>query len=443
MSAAVPVAPIAAHDVMTLLLQLGLLLLGALLLGRLAMRYGMPAIVGELLVGITLGPSILGHIAPDFADWLLPKNPAQFHLLDSVAQVGLLLLVGLTGIHMDLGLVRKRAKAATRISITGLVIPLGLGVGAGFLLPGDLLPSTTERGVFALFIGVAMCVSALPVIAKTLMDLKLVHRNIGQLILTVGMADDAIGWLLLAVVSAMATSGAHGGDLTLAVGGLVGVLVVAALIGRRVTGLILRPASRIEDPGPMTAICVVLILLASAGTQSMGLEAAFGAFVAGILISSTGLARPARISGLQTLVMSVFAPIFIASVGLRMDLGALGKPVVLFTAVVLLSVAIIGKFTGAYLGALMNGMSRWEATALGAGMNARGGVEVIVAMVGLRLGVLDTDLFTIIVLIAAVTSLMAPPILRLAMARVEFTAEEGLRGRTYGVPADKGQEMAA
>jgi Kef-type K+ transport system membrane component KefB len=204
-------------------------------------------------------------------------------------------------------------------------------------------------------------------------------------------------------------------------------VLLAVLIGRPAVRATVRVLARSGEARPTTAACVVIIVLCAAATQSLGLEAAFGAFVAGILIGSAGLPGPSVLGGLQPLVMAVLAPIFFASAGLRMDLAAVGRWPVLGSAVVLLALAILGKFASAFAGARMSRLNRWEALALGAGMNSRGVVQIIIAMVGLRLGVLGTDAYTIIVLIAIVTSLMAAPILRLAMSRVEYTAEEQSR----------------
>ncbi|GAA4473813.1 cation:proton antiporter [Phytohabitans houttuyneae] len=425
-----PTAPIGAHPLLVLLLQIGLLLLLALALGRLAIRLGMPAIVGELTAGVLVGPSVLAHALPGVSAWLFPRDPAQVHMLDAVGQLGVLLLIGITGMHMDLGLVRRRGTTAAKISIAGVTVPLGLGVGIGFLLPVSQVPDSADRTTFALFLGVAMGVSAIPVIAKTLLEMRLLHRNIGQLILSAVIVDDFIGWILLSVVSAMATVGVRGGDLLLAVGGLVGVMLLARLL-RRPVGAVLRRASRTPDNGPLLAVVVVLVILGAAATQALRLEAVFGALVAGMLVTGTGAVDLSRLAPLRVTVMAVLAPLFFATAGLRMDLTALTDPEVLLTGVVILAAAILGKFAGAYIGARLSRLSRWEALALGAGMNARGVIEVIIAMVGLRLGVLTPAMYTVIVLVAVVTSLMAPPVLRLAMARVEHTAEERLREDMY------------
>jgi K+:H+ antiporter len=427
--AVVPVAPIGAHQLLILLLQIGVLLLLALLLARVATRFGMPAIVGELCAGVLVGPSVLAHIAPGFSDWLLPHDAAQFHLLDAVGQIGVLLLVGLTGIQMDLRLMRRRGVTAARISVAGVAVPLGLGVATGLLLPASLMAHAAERSTFALFLGVAMGVSAIPVIAKILMELRLLHRNVGQLTLCAVMIDDIVGWVLLSIVAAMATGGVRAGNVALSIGYVV-LVIVCAVLARPVVRAVLRAAERhdrVQEGGVTVALVTILVLLGAAATQAMRLEAVFGAFVCGILISSCGVVNTARLAPLQSTVLWVLAPLFFATAGLRMDLTALGNPVVLVAGLAVLTAAIAGKFAGAYAGARLSRIGHWEALAVGAGMNARGVIEVIIAMVGLRLGVLSAEVYTIIVLVAIVTSLMAPPLLRWTMARVEHTAEERLR----------------
>ncbi|ANN20062.1 sodium:proton exchanger [Amycolatopsis orientalis] len=422
-----PIAPIAAHSLLVFLLQVGLLLLLAVVFGRLAARFGMPAVVGELFVGVLLGPSLLAWAAPGVHGWLFPAVAEQYHLLDAVGQIGVILLVGLTGMQMDMKMIRRRGGAAAGGSFGGLIIPLGLGIGAGFVLPKMLIPDGTDITVFALFLGVAMCVSAIPVIAKTLIDMNLLHRNVGQLTLAAGTIDDAFGWFMLSVVSAMAVHAVTTGTVLLSLAYLILIVVFALTLGRPLARGVVRIAAKSEGAGPTVGAVVVLVLLASAGTQALGLEAVFGAFVCGILIGTAGKVEPAKLAPLRTVVLSVFAPVFFATAGLRMDLTALIRPQVLLTGLAVLALAIIGKFVGAYAGARLSGLNKWEGLALGAGLNARGVIEIVVAMVGLRLGILSVEVYTIVILVAIVTSLMAPPILRFAMKRVEQTAEEQVR----------------
>ncbi|WP_433440057.1 cation:proton antiporter [Nonomuraea sp. CA-141351] len=413
-----PVPPIAADSLLLFLLQVALLLLVALVLGRIATRFGMPALVGELGTGVLLGPSLLGHVAPGVSDWLLPRDAAQFHMLDAVGQIGVLLLVGITGMHLDLDLIKRKGTTAVRVSAAGLVVPLLCGVGVGFLLPGSLMAAQGDRTIFVLFLGVALCVSAIPVIAKTLMDMNLLHREVGQLTLAAGTIDDVFGWLMLSVVSAMATTGLRAGSIVQSLVALAIFVVLTVTVGRTAVGVLLRPVSRPGSPGPAVAAVVVLLLGGGAATHALGLEAVFGAFVLGILIGQAPGFDLSLLAPLRTVVLAVLAPIFFATAGLRMDLTALGDSAILLAALAVVAIAIAGKFVGAFIGALSSRLTRWEALALGAGMNARGVIEVIVATVGLRLGVLNTASYTILILVAVITSLMAPPLLRLAMARV-------------------------
>jgi K+:H+ antiporter len=430
---AAPPPPLAPHQLLVFLLQVALLLMLARCLGRIAEKVRMPAIVGELLTGVILGPSLLGILAPGFAGWLFPSDPNQMHLLDGVGQLAVLLLVGVTGTHLDQAMLLKRGGTALRVSLSGLLVPLTFGVLAGMVMPRSMLAGDTERWVFALFLGVAMCVSAIPVISKTLSDLRLLHRDVGQLTLAAGTVDDVAGWFLLSVVAAAATVG-----VTSRIS-----LSVAYLVGRPLIRRLMRLAGRAEDPGVTIASAVVIVLLGAASTHALGMEPVFGAFVAGILLGSPGGADQAKLASLRTIVLSVLAPIFMATAGLRMDLTALAQPSVALVAVAVLAIAIAGKFIGAYVGARLSRLGHWEGIALGAGMNARGVIEVIVAMTGLRLGVLNTATYTIIVLVAIVTSLMAPPILRWAMGRVAQSETELLRKAEQEAWSENTQQATA
>lgn len=428
MSDLAPVPPLPAETLLHLLLGLLVLLTLARLLGRLAERAGLPAVVGELLTGVVLGPSLLGWLAPDAAGWLLPARPEQMHLLDGIGQVGLLLLVALTGTHLDLRSVRRQGRTAVVVSMGGLLIPLGSGIALGFALAGPLAGAASSApAVFPLFLGVAMCVTAIPVIAKTLSDMNLLHRNIGQLTLAAGMVDDAVGWLLLSVVTAAATAGVAAGQITASVVSVAGFVLVAAVVARPAVRWVTTRTVRLDSAGPTVAVAVIVVLAGAVVTHALGMEPVFGAFVAGIVLATAGTAVQTALAPLRTVTLSVLAPLFLATAGLRMDLTALARPDVLLAALTVLAVAIAGKFAGAYLGARLSGLSPWEGVALGAGMNARGVVEVIVALTGLRLGVLDTAGYTVIVLVAIVTSLMAPPLLRWSMSHVALNEEERLR----------------
>jgi len=433
---AAPPPPLGGEPLLVFLAGATLLLAVAYLLGCLARRAGLPALVGELATGVILGPSLLMHLAPGVMSWFFPARPEQYHLLDAVGQFGVIMLVAVTGMHLDLALIRRRRATAVRVSLPGFVLPLGLGIGLGFLVPVVMLGPHGDRTTFAVFMGVAMSVSAIPVIAKTLMDMQLLHRNIGQLILMSGTVDDILGWTCLSVVTAMATTGVGLGDVGKPVAVVVAFAVAVALIGRPVVRRLMRGVAAREDPGPALMVATIVIFTFAAITHRLGLEAIFGALAAGVVIRAAGADVVAKLAPMRLFVTAVLAPLFFATAGLRMDLTALADPRVLLTAVVVLVVAIVSKFAGAFLGGRLSRLNRYESVALGAGMNSRGVVEVIIAMVGLRLGVLGTEMYTVVVLMAVVTSLMGPPILRASMARLEITEDERLRRAEHdGVPA--------
>ncbi|MEU1374222.1 cation:proton antiporter [Streptomyces triculaminicus] len=411
-----------------LLVEAGTLLGAALVLGRLAVRVGMPPVVGELCAGILLGPSVLGHIVPSLSSWL-PDAAAPQGPLNPIGLLGVVLLVGMTGIEIDIKALRRRRVATLTVGTTGLLVPLGLGVAAGFMLPSSLVAAGSEQPVFAAFLGVALCVSAIPVIAKILADMRLLHRTMGQLILGAGMVDDAIGWLLLSVVSAMATSRPQAGHVLMSVGAMAAVVILALAVARPLVRRALDLAGRSQEAAPTIAVATVILLLGAAATQALGLEPMLGAFIGGVLIGSGSNVDLRRLAPLRAVVMAVFAPLFFATAGLHIDLAALAHPVVATAALVVLAVAVVGKFAGAFLGALLARLGVWEALAMGAGMNARGVIQIVVATAGLRLGVLTPATYTIVVLVAVVTSVMAPPVLRVAMRRIEQTEEEELRRR--------------
>lgn len=417
---------------LTFLVHLSVLLLCVVVLGRLAVRARLPAITGELCAGVLLGPSLLGSLPARWSDWLPQLDSVHGHALNAVAQLGLLLLVGLTGAQLDLRMLRSHRLAAVRISGLGLVVPALLGVALGLCLPAALLGEKADRLGFAVFIGVALSVTAIPVLAKTLSDMRLLHSGVGQLALAASVIDAAIVWLILSVVAAWTGGGSAAADAARAVLTLLGFIAVAWSVGRRLTRLLLGWAKRSGEQGLTIATAVLLVLLLSTAAAALELEPVFGAFVGGVLIAGAAdhdgvPLDPALLAPLRTVVLSVLAPVFLATAGLLVDFRALADPRIAAAGAAVLAVAIIGKFAGAYLGARLSRLGHWEGVALGVGMNARGVVEIVVATVGLRLGVLSGAAFTVLVLVAVTTSVMTPPLLRTAMAHVHHSAEDELR----------------
>ncbi len=415
-----------------LLVQLAALLVCALALGRVAVRLGLPAVIGELLTGILLGPSVLGALLPPVALRLFPAEAGQRQLLDAVGLVGMVLFVGLTGMEIDVQGLRRRRSALAWVSVCGLVLPFALGVVAGLNTPTELLAHESDRTVFSLFLGVALSVSAIPVIAKILTDMRLLRHPIGQLTLGVAVIDDAVGWALLGAVSAFALHGLHAGR---AVGSLVLLVlfVLLAVVSRRPVQRLLSSTSG-AHPRAAAVGSIAVVAGYAALAHALSLEAVFGAFVGGLVAGSATHLTPLR--PVRRLTLSVLAPVAFAIAGLRVELDLVTDPLVARTGVALLVLAVVGKFVGAYLGARISRLTRWEGIALGAGLNTRGMIQVIVAAVGMRVGILTEATYTLLVLVAITTTLMAPPTLRWAMRRIaptELERDEGLGAVRPGV----------
>ncbi|MDQ6928538.1 MAG: cation:proton antiporter [Actinomycetota bacterium] len=421
--------PLGEHELLLFLLQFVLLLAAARALGVVATRLGLPSVVGELLAGVLLGPSLLGNVAPDLFHGIFPQSAEQVHLLEIVSWLGVIMLLILTGLETDVGLIVRKGKSAVAISLGGIAVPFVSGVALGFLLPKDFLAAPGKQLVFALFIGTAMSISAIPVIAKVLMEMNIIRRDIGQITLAAGMIDDTIGWILLSVVAGLASSGtinpltAGRSLLSVAV-----VLVLAFTLGRKLVSLLIRTLdNHVGGDAVMITTLMVLALAFGTITEALHLEAVLGAFVAGILVGQVKRFDDRLRHIFEQVTLGVFAPLFFAASGLRVDLAKLAEPKILAVGVLVLAIAILGKFVGAYMGARVSRLGHWEALSLGAGMNARGAMEIIVATIGFSLGILTAEMYSIILMVAIVTSLMAPPILRWTLSHVVPTEEEQTR----------------
>lgn len=421
--------PPSEHQLLVFWVGLLVILVAARGLGALMRRVGQPAVVGELLAGLVLGPSILGKIAPDITDWLFPADDAQTAMLFTVGWLGVLLLLVATGFETDLGLIRRLGRAATTVSAGSLLVPAAAGLAVGWFIPSTFVGDDTERYIFALFIAAALSISSLPVIAKILSEMGLMRRNFGQLTLAAGMANDVIGWIALGFIAGLAQAGGVKLDkLAFTVIGVILFFGLAFTVGQRVVDRALRNV-RSNGDDPLAGLTVVLITALSFGviTQWLHVEAVLGAFVAGVILARSRFADHELIKPLETMTAAIFAPVFFATAGLRVDLGLLADWETMWWAAVVLAAASASKFFGSIIGAQMSNLPTREGAALGIGLNARGALEIVIATVGLSLGVLNDRSYTVIVLMAMATSMLAPPLLRRVLANWEGNPEERQR----------------
>ncbi len=423
----------ASHDdVLQLVVQIALLLAAARLLGGLAQKLNQPSVVGEILAGVVLGPSLLSGLVPAVGEWILPRTQVQGFLLEAVALIGVMFLLVVTGLETDLDLIRRKARTAVGVAIGGLVLPFAAGLALGYAIPDDLLADPSQRTVFMLFIATALAISAIPVLAKVLIDLDLMRRDIGQTLLAAGMIDDITGWTLLGIVTALASAAAvTSATILQTVGMVVLFLVATATVG---TWLVNRGLAFVQDSfrgqDRMLTLVVVLAFAWGAFSQALHLEPVLGAFAIGILFGRSPRLPVETIRRVESIAMAVFAPIFFAVAGLKVDISAIIEPRLLLITLLVIAVATFGKVVGAYAGARwISGQDHWSGLAYGSGLNARGALEIIIATIGLSLGILSQTMFSIIVVMAVVTSLMAPIALRYTVSRVELDADEQYRLR--------------
>ncbi|MET3912427.1 Kef-type K+ transport system membrane component KefB/nucleotide-binding universal stress UspA family protein [Bradyrhizobium sp. S3.3.6] len=395
-------------------------------LGEIMQRIGQPSVIGELLAGILLGPSLFGWIWPEAQHAIFPATSEQKAMIDGIAQFGILLLLLLTGIETDLKLVRKVGKAAIAISIAGILVPFACGFALGEFLPDALLPKPEQRLVAALFMGTALSISSVKIVAVVVREMNFMRRNVGQIIVATAVIDDTIGWIIIAVIFSLASQGTLDiASVAKAVLGTLTFLAISFTVGRRLVFQLIRWAN--DNLVSAAAVVTVILLLMGAMaliTHAIGVHTVLGAFVAGILVGESPILTRQIDERLRGLISSFFMPVFFGLAGLSADLSVLRDPNLLMLTALLVVIASVGKFGGAFVGGTLGGLRTRESLALASGMNARGSTEVIIATIGLSIGVLSQNLFTMIVTMAIVTTMAMPPMLRAALAKLPMNREE-------------------
>lgn len=417
------------HSTAHFLTQIVLMLLVGRLAGEVLQRIGSSAVMGQVLAGILIGPSVFGALLPDLFHTVFPDSREQRKMIEAISQIGVLMLLLLTGMETDLSLVKKVRKAAVSVALAGIAVPFLSGFLLGCVLPDWLLPDVNQRITTALFLGTALSISSVKIVAVVLKEMDFLRRNVGQVILATAVIDDTIGWIVIAIISSIAIHGSvSSGTVLLHVLGTAVFLAFSFSFGRRIVGHLVRLANdhlRIEF-AVISTILVVMGVMALT-TDLMGVHSVLGAFVAGVLIGQSPILTRHIEEQLRGLIVAFFMPVFFATAGLNTNLTILASPALLGLSLGLILIASLGKFGGAYLGAVFAKLTREESFAIACGMNARGSTEVIVASIGLGLGVLSQDLFTMIVTMAIATTVAMPVMLRWALRRIPIGAEEQSR----------------
>ncbi|MGF1616525.1 MAG: cation:proton antiporter [Acidimicrobiia bacterium] len=422
-------APLTEHQVLVFLVQIVLLVGMARFLGGVMKRLNQPPVVGELLAGVVLGPSLFGVVASRAHAWVFIDQPIVNSATFGLAWLGVIFLLVVMGYETDLAIIARFRRVALAVAAGSLVAPMVATGALGLLLAGDFSGfAAPPAWVFASFFALALSVSALPVVGKILSDLGFLRRNFGQVTLAAAMAKDAVGWLILAVLSGIALEGVQIDRIAISFGGLALFVLFVFTLGRWLLDWLFKLVlARGSDVVAGFSIALLAALVGGAITQALRVEAILGAYLVGLTLSRVRHQLPQVRDRFEMITASFFAPVFFAVSGLRVDLTALADPEIALWTVGAIALAVASKIGGTVLSGRLAGVSVREGIALGAGLSPLGVMGVVVAIVGLNVGIIDGVAFTILVLAAVVTSLMAPVLLRWAVSRWEPPAEEADR----------------
>jgi Kef-type K+ transport system membrane component KefB len=379
-----------------ILIQIAVMLAFALIFGRMMKRLHQPTVLGEILGGIVLGPTILGAVAPAVQSQLFPVTGESSRILYSVTYLGLVAFVFIAGLEMDLTCIRPRGRSTLITSISGIILPFALGFGIVVLAPRLWSIPLEDQGIFALFMGTALSISALPIIARILIDLELLKTEVGGIIMGAATINNIVGWSIFALIlSNLKTNVSLGLNLVLTAGVLVVTIGTLYLTDRNRAWLKSPLRSGIID------LIAFAMLAASIASEFIGAHGIFAAFLAGVILSLRRSRRDLILKKTYLPVMTILAPIYFVSIGLKTNFAANFD---LAIVLLVLSVACIGKILGAGLGAMAEGMTERNALAVGFGLNARGAMEIVLASAALDYGLIGGRIFVALVIMALVTT---------------------------------------
>ena len=399
------------NSLSVLLLQMVVIIVAARLAARLFRKIGQPPVMGEIVAGIVLGPSVLGLLSPATLTFLFPASSME--TLRLLAQIGVALFMFVVGMELDVQHLRRKAHAAIMVSHASIIVPFFLGAALALLLYPSLAPAKTSFTAFALFMGIAMSITAFPVLARILEDRGMSRTTLGSLALTCAAIDDVTAWCILALVIAVAQSGGVAASLLTIMFVLVFIGVMLLAIKPQLARLLAAGPNRPEPGRGRVAGILAFVLACALLTEAIGIHALFGAFMAGVVMPSTAGLRQLLKERLETFSSAALLPIFFAFTGLRMQINLLNDWHSWALCAVIIFVAIAGKLGASMLMARWTGMNWRDSFSLGALMNTRGLVELIVLNIGYDLGILSARAFAMLVLMALVTTFMTGPLLAL------------------------------
>jgi Kef-type K+ transport system membrane component KefB len=415
------------HSLPVLLMQITIIILFARALGWICQKIGQPSVIGEILAGIALGPSLIGYHYPEFTNFIFPvESLGNLHL---ISQLGLILFMFVVGMELDLKTINKKVNDALVISHTGIIVPFTLGVGLSYFLYENFAPQKVSFLPFALFMGIAMSIAAFPVMARIVQERGLYKQKIGALIITTAAIDDITAWCLLAVIIAIVKAGSFISSLytvALAIGYIIIMIKLIRPFLKRIGDLHNTNDSLSK---PIVAVFFVTLLLSAYATEIIGIHPLFGAFMAGVIMPQDKKFRHNFIQKVEDISTVLFLPLFFVYTGLRTEIGLLNNVHLWTVAAIVCGLAVIGKFLGSALSARFLGQSWRNSLMIGSLMNTRGLMELVALNIGYDLGVLSPEIFAMFVIMALTTTLMTGPSLNI----IEKLFQDKLQNKTLRV----------
>ncbi|MBL3656894.1 cation:proton antiporter [Fulvivirga sediminis] len=398
-------------EVINLLIQLCVMLSLGRLMAELARKFKQPAVVGEILAGIILGPTILGNFTPEIFEMLFPTSGASAVVLDGFIQVAVVLLLFIAGLEVDLHIVWQQGKQALYVSLVSLIVPFVAGFIVTWFFP-EIFNYTdhSKQLVFAMFIGTVMAITALPVVARVLMDLDVFKTRMGMLIIASAMIIDLVGWIIFTIILNMMGSNSESLSLSKTIWISVGFTVLMLTVGKGLINKVLPWINkRLAWPGGLLSLSLAICFLGAAFTEYIGIHSIFGAFIIGVALGDSKHLSERAKEIIHQFINNIFAPLFFISIGLGIDfISAFNLQIIL----VLLVLAFIFKVLGATLGARMGGLSKYESMAVGFGMNTHGTLEVILGAIALNEGLITDEIFVAILVMVVVTIIASAPLMK-------------------------------
>lgn len=395
-------------EIVTFLVAISIMLFFARFLGEVFSKLKQPAIIGEIVAGILLGPTVFGNLMPELQGTLFPQSGNVALVLNGIVQLAVIMLLIVSGLEVNLALIAKQGKTAVLTSTLGMIIPFVLGFIPFYFYSQTFGAQDGDNLIFALFMGTALSISALPVIARTLMDMNLLKSEIGVIIIASAIVNDLFGWIFFSIIIGMISSGESSGYLK-QIGGIFLFLGVLFILGKPVFDrLIPRIQNNYSHPGSILSFIFIVGITAAAITEAAGVHAIFGAFMVGVVVGDNSHLKEETREIIHQFVTNIFAPLFFISIGLRVDFVAYFNPLLVSIVLIL---AIAGKVVGSGLGARLGGMSNVEAMTVGFGMNSRGAMEIILGILALQAGIINEEVFVALVVMALVTSLVSAPMM--------------------------------